>query len=349
MISKKQHIKSALWAFLCLGWLVAACNGKERRIVENTDTAPVITLKAPQFNEDSAYAFIEKQVSFGPRVPNTQAHRQTGAYLITTLKKYGADVMVQDFVAEAYDGTKLQSRNIIGSYFPDAPKRILLAAHWDSRHVADKDTVNQKKPIDGANDGASGVGVLLEIARILQADSTKPNIGVDIIFFDSEDYGIPENAKTSDYPGLDTNKQYYCLGSQYWSKNKHKPGYSAYYGMLLDMVGGKNARFAKEGTSMEYAASIVRKVWNIGQALGFGQYFVEQNSPGITDDHVFVNRDAKIPMIDIIEYDASGNDYFGPYHHTHRDNMQIIDKNTLKAVGQTVLQTVYEEGRGPAV
>jgi hypothetical protein len=322
---------------------------KKTVVHQKRPARPVISVIAPAFNADSAYYFVEKQVEFGPRVPNTQSHRQCGNYLINTLKSYGAEVTVQEFVAEAYNGTKLQSRNIIASYFPQATKRILLAAHWDTRHVADKDAVDQNKPIDGANDGGSGVGVLLEIARVLQADTLKPNVGVDIILFDSEDYGEPETAKPEDLPNRGSNKVYWCLGSQYWAANKHKPNYSAYYGILLDMVGAKGSTFAKEGTSRENAPSIVEKVWNIAQALGHGGIFINQDSPAITDDHVFVNRIAKINMIDIIDYHSSGDDYFGPYHHTHADNMLIIDKATLKAVGQTVLQTLYEEGNNEAI
>lgn len=335
-------MKQLTWAVF---WLIlfTACEGKKSQRVETKDT-PVLTVKSPAFNADSAYFFIAKQVGFGPRVPNSAAHRQCGDYLISTLKQYGADVTVQEFVAQAYNGTRLQSRNLVGSFFPEAPKRILLAAHWDTRHVADQDTARQNQPIDGANDGASGVGVLLEIARMLQADSAKPGVGVDIIFFDSEDYGEPENARAEDSPKQNENQIYWCLGSQYWAKNKHKPGYSAYYGILLDMVGAKGSTFAKEGASVQYAGSIVNRVWNIAQALGYGGLFVEQNSPSIIDDHIFVNRDAKIPMIDIIDHETTGQDYFGPYWHTHRDDMDIIDKPTLKAVGQTVVQTLYEEG-----
>jgi hypothetical protein len=329
-------------------FLITACQEKKQSVQQIEDNTPVITIKAPEFNADSAYVYVEKQVSFGPRVPNTQAHRQAGDYLITILKKYGAEVTVQDFVAEAYTGAKLQSRNIIAAFNPQETKRILLAAHWDSRHMADKDTIRPMQPIDGANDGASGVGVLLEVARILQQDSAGPNVGVDIILFDSEDYGEPENIKQGDYPNRKPNQIYWCLGSQYWVKNKHKPNYSAYFGILLDMVGAKDAKFAREGHSIEYASSVVQRVWNIGQALGYGNFFINQNMGGITDDHYFVNRDARIPMIDIIEYEPAGRDEFGHYHHTHRDNMQVIDKATLKAVGQTVLQAVYEEGK-PAV
>lgn len=340
--------RNILSVFLINFALLNACQEKKQAVVQAEENTPIITAKAPDFNADSAYTFVEKQVSFGPRVPNTPSHRQAGEYLINKLKSYGAEVTVQDFVAEAYTGTKLQSRNIIAAFYPQHTKRILLGAHWDSRHLADKDSINPTLPIDGANDGGSGVGVLLEIARILQQDSLGPGVGVDIILFDSEDYGEPENLKQGDYPNRKPNQIYWCLGSQYWAKNKHKANYSAYFGILLDMVGAKNAKFAREGHSVEYAASIVQRVWNIGQALGFGNNFIDQNTGGITDDHYFVNRDARIPMIDIIEYEPAGRDEFGHYHHTHRDNMNIIDKTTLKAVGQTVLQAVYEEGK-PAV
>ncbi len=308
-----------------------------------TETTPesVITAKSPEFSGDSAYFFVEKQVGFGPRVPNSPAHRQCGDYLIATLKKYGAEVTVQEFSATAYDKTKLAARNIIASFNAKATKRILLASHWDTRHVADKDSVRTKQPIDGANDGASGVGILLEIARVLSTATAKPTVGVDLILFDVEDYGIPEFEDRNKYMSAESNVEYYCLGSQHWGKNLHKPGYSAYFGILLDMVGGKNAVFNKEGSSMRYAAGIVDKVWGIGQALGYGQYFRSNQAPEIIDDHVYINEYARIPTIDIIDFSTEGE--FGKYHHTHADNLQIIDKNTLKAVGQTVLQVLYQE------
>lgn len=301
----------------------------------------VITAKAPAFSGDSAYAFVARQVAFGPRVPNSAAHRKCGDYLVATLKKYGGEVTVQEFAATAYNGTRLQARNIIAAFNPEATKRILLAAHWDTRHVADKDSSRTKQPIDGANDGASGVGVLLEVARIVSSGNPKPAVGVDIILFDVEDYGIPEFDDRSKYTNPENNAEFYCLGSQHWGKNRHKPGYSAYYGILLDMVGAKNATFFREQSSLEYASGIVDKVWNVAQALGYGQYFRNEQSAPITDDHTFVNTYAKIPMIDVIDFTPQGT--FGHYHHTHKDNMDIIDRNTLKAVGQTVTQVVWQE------
>ena len=337
-------MKNISWASLLLLLPLALGCGCDRKSSGGNGetgkpTTPPVTVQAPAFSGDSAYYFVDKQVSFGPRVPNSAGHRQCGDYLVATLKKYGAEVTVQSFVADAYNGTKLQSRNIIGSYLPNATKRILLAAHWDTRHVADKDSVRRDEPILGASDGASGVGVLLEVARILGADSSRAPVGVDIIFFDAEDYGIPD-AERANYPN---DKEFYCLGSQYWGRNLHKPGYSAYYGILLDMVGAKNATFFKEGLSMQYAGGVVNKVWDIANYLQFGQYFLADVSNQVgTDDHVFINTLARIPTIDII--DTKPQTGFSTYHHTHRDDMSIIDRNVLKAVGQTVLQTVYQEG-----
>ncbi|MDX2197098.1 MAG: M28 family peptidase [Cytophagales bacterium] len=299
--------------------------------------AIVTQAKAPAFNADSAYSYIYTQVTFTPRVPNTPAHQKCGDYLIAMLDKYGCKVYVQSYTIQAYDGKILKLRNIIGAINTDVPKRIILASHWDSRPFADQEPENKNIPIDGANDGASGVGVLLEIARSIQASDIKPTVGIDIILFDGEDYGQP------DFSPHIRKEDTWCLGSQYWAQNRHIPGYTAYCGILLDMVGAQNSHFYMEGTSMTYAPDLVRKVWNTAISIGYAQYFVLQISDGIIDDHYYINKMAKIPMIDIIDHDQTGGQYFGSYWHTLRDNMQIIDRNTLKAVGQTLLQTVYQE------
>ncbi|PWK23020.1 peptidase M28-like protein [Arcicella aurantiaca] len=308
----------------------------------STESAPVedvaITLNpAPDFKADSAFAYVKAQVDFGPRVPNTKAHKACGDYLVAKLKQFGCEVISQDFVATKYDGTKMNARNIIGSINPSAPKRILLTAHWDSRSVADKDTKDKNSPIDGANDGGSGVGVLLELARTIQQATQKPNVGVDIIFFDVEDHGEPEDYKGEHKP------ESWGLGSQYWAAHKHKENYTAYYGILLDMVGGKGAVFPHEGTSMQYAPMIVRNIWDIASRLGYSTTFIDADGGGLTDDHTAVNDVGKIQMIDIVELHPNSPETFWKYHHTHGDNLSNIDKNTLKAVGQTVLSTLYQE------
>ena len=295
-------------------------------------------VQIPTFSADSAYAFIAQQVSFGPRVPNSEAHLATADFLVSKLESYGADVQRQEFEAEAFDETALQLQNIVASFNPEKRKRILLAAHWDTRPFADKDSERSQEPIDGANDGGSGVGVLLEIARLMQIQT--PEVGVDIIFFDGEDYGEPEGYDKS---SESSNQVWWCLGSQHWSENKHKKNYMAYYGILLDMVGAENAKFYREGVSMRAAPSIVKKVWARAHELGHGQYFIYQDSPEIVDDHIYVNYNAKIPMIDIVEYKPGTQGYFADYHHTHQDNMDIISKETLKAVGETVVNTIYLE------
>ncbi|WP_242916112.1 M28 family peptidase [Pontibacter liquoris] len=315
----------------------SATNGGSQQVASTEEAKPAV--KAPAFNADSAYKFVAKQVAFGPRVPNTPAAQQTGDWIISKLKEYGAEVKVQSFQMRAFDGKMLNLRNIIASYNPQTANRVLLAAHWDTRPFADKDSSNQDKPIDGANDGGSGVGVLLEMARTIHTAQQKPAVGVDMIFFDGEDYGQPDNS------GIPYKEDTWCLGAQYWSKNKHVPNYKANYGILLDMVGAENAKFAREGTSMQHAKGIVDKVWKAANHIGYSDYFKYENAPAITDDHSYVNNWANIRMIDVIEYNmgAPDGDYFGPYHHRHTDNMDVISPRTLKAVGQTMLHVVYNE------
>lgn len=317
---------------ICLLGLIA-CEEEIKKKPENkTEIQSRPKVVRPDFNADSAYAFIQKQVDFGPRVPNTEAHVKAGNYLSAKLASYGMKVTEQEAEVIAFNGTKLRIKNIVGALKPELNNRVLLFAHWDSRPFADQDDERQNEPIMAANDGASGVGVLLEIARQLQIN--KPSIGIDIIFFDAEDY--------VDGTG---GSEYYCLGSQYWGKNPHKMGYSANYGILLDMVGGKGALFPRESNSMDFAAAYVQNVWNIAKDLGHDSYFIPQTIPYVSvDDHVYVSKLAKIPSLDIIQYDPSTRG-FAPHWHTHDDNMEVIGKETLQAVGETVLATIMMEGK----
>jgi hypothetical protein len=289
----------------------------------------------PDFNADTAYAFIAKQVSFGPRIPGTSAHATCAHWLEEKLRSYCKDVVLQDLQVEIYNGEKLPCKNLIASFNPQAEKRILLCAHWDTRPWSDRDSIDKKKQFDGADDGGSGVGVLLEIAR--QLSNLKTNAGIDIALFDVEDYGPPS------WEPLNEDVDGYGIGTQHWANNPHHPQYRAYYGILLDMVGAKNATFLQEGTSMQYAPSVVRKVWGTANTLGYGNYFINEKANAVTDDHTYVNTINGTPCIDIINLNASAPNAFARHWHTQQDNMNVIDKNTLKAVGQTLLQVIYTE------
>jgi len=328
-------MKNKLNLLICLISINWSCNNSNTSVDEVVIEEPKKNINVPVFNADSAYLYVYKQVSFGPRIPGTDPHRQTGDYLVNKLKEYGAEITEQVFEANIFDRSKVELRNIIGSFFPDKSKRILLAAHWDTRPFADKDKDRPDDPFDGANDGGSGVGILLEIARILSI-SSPPEVGIDIVLFDGEDWGSSSIAPEQ---GLES---WWCLGSQYWSKNKHKRGYTAYYGILLDMVGARDSQFHIEGYSQKYAPKIVKKVWDQGNSLGYSQFFIYKEQSSITDDHQFVNELGKIPMINIVHFDPELG-YFGDYHHSHKDNMEIIDKVTLKAVGSTLLHVIYFE------
>lgn len=331
---RKLFIVSTL--LLTLTGIVSCGSSKKTDDVQATEKKVII--KAPAFNADSAYAYIQAQADFGPRVPNTQAHRDCGEYLAKQLEAFGAKVYNQYADLTAWDGTVLKARNIIGSYKPESKKRILLCAHWDSRPYADADPdpKNHRKHILGVNDGASGVGVLLEIAR--QIKQQAPAVGIDIIFFDAEDYGIPEFHQGA------YKQDTWCLGSQYWARTPHVQGYFARYGILLDMVGGKGATFYIEPYSNRTARSETKKIWKKAHELGYGTFFVQQEGAEVIDDHVYVHSIGRIPCVDIINYDTtSESSSFGPYWHTINDTMENIDRNTLKAVGQTVMDVIYNE------
>jgi hypothetical protein len=290
---------------------------------------------SPEFDAASAYGFVKKQVEFGPRVPGTPAHAACADWLVKTLRQWTPDVVVQEFKAKAYDGRPLEGKNIVASFDKDKADRILLCAHWDSRPFADHDPdpANHFKPVMGANDGASGVGVLLEIARCLSVK--RPALGVDILFLDLEDFG--EHRNWSGY-----SQDSWALGSQHWAKNPHRPGYKARFGILLDMVGGAGAVFPREGTSLYYAPAVVRKIWDAARGLGLGRYFVETESDPLIDDHVYINRFARIPTADIIDYDSRRGGFPASWH-TIGDTLDKIDRDILAAVGRTVLVVVHQE------
>ena len=324
--------------FIALVFFLSSCggDGAEKPKTQSTSSKP--SVQVPVFNADSAYAYVKQQVEFGPRVPNTAAHQQCGDWFVNRLSEWADTVMVQSFQVRAFDGKMLNGRNIVAAFHPELGNRIMLFAHWDTRPFADMDDADKNKPIQGANDGGSGVGVLMEVAR--QINLNDPGIGIDIILFDVEDYGQPDD---SPLPRMEDS---YCLGSQYWSNTPHVRNYTAQYGILLDMVGGRQLRFTQEGTSMQYAPYVVDKVWKVAAATGFGEYFLFERTKPIIDDHYYVNRIARIPSIDLIHYDHSTDSKFWKHWHTQDDSMENIDANSLRVSGQVLLELLYREAAG---
>lgn len=333
---------------ICFLLVLAACGNDSATdsATENEDTpAATEAVAVPRFDRDSAYQYIAEQLEFGPRVVNSEGHQQMKEWLVAKMRDFGATVIEQNFEAKAYTGITLNGTNIIAQYNPGASNRILLAAHWDTRPFADSpiNTERRDEPILGADDGASGVAVLMEVAR--QLGETPIDLGVDIVFFDAEDYGESKEEYANEAE-QQASVFSYGLGAQHWSRNKHT-GSSFRYGILLDMVGARNAYFPKEEYSRYFAADVVDKVWKLAQSMGYGNYFADAESGGVTDDHFFVNTIAGIPMIDIINLPPdSANKSFADHWHTHNDNLDVIDKRTLRAVGQVVLAVLYREYNG---
>lgn len=315
-----------------------SCGNSGSTNLPSADEVVVEQIKAPTFSGDSAYAYTKAQCDFGPRVPNSTAHDRCGDWLVQKFTDLGATVTEQKDNVKGWDGTLLKMRNIVASYKPESGKRVLICAHWDSRPWADNDPdpKNHHTPIDGADDGASGVGIMVELAR--QFQQQLPEIGVDLICFDMEDYGTPEWSEAEHQD--DT----WCLGSQYWARNPHVSGYNARYGILLDMVGNPNSVFYQEYFSLRHAKSIVKKVWNKANDMGLGSRFLKRDGGAITDDHIPINEIAKIPCIDIIPmYPDCKESSFGPTWHTLSDNITNIDPSTLGMVGQVLMEVIYNE------
>lgn len=320
-----------LYAVFFFFLVLISCNDQPK--VKDSDSTqssdvPVKPVVNAQFSEDSAYEYVKKQVDFGPRVPGTKTYYECYRFLVAKLQSLADTIYLQNSTAITYDRKSIPVQNIIAVFNPNASKRILLSAHWDTRPYADQDDKDRDKPILGANDGASGVGVLLEIASQLKKE--RIDIGIDIILFDAEDWG--------DNSGNVENS--FCLGSQYWGSNPHVKGYSADFGILLDMVGAPGALFGFESYSVLRASNYVSLVWNTAITLGYGNYFKNFDRGAVIDDHFYVMKATNIPMLDIIDTDPSTESRFGKYWHTHDDNMDAIDKKTLKAVGHTLMHVI---------
>lgn len=316
-------------------FVITACGGKQR--VVSTDEDPIMV--GPVFNEDSALAFCAEQCNFGPRTMNSEAHEKCGEWIVDKFKQYGCDVRQMKADLKGWDGTTLHATNIIASINKAAKRKIIICAHWDCRPWADNDpdSTNWHKPVMAANDAASGVAVMLELARVIQNDSVKLPYDIVFVCFDAEDYGAPQ------WSGIEDEKSW-ALGAQYFAENLPEievEGGKYECGILLDMVGGQGAHFYQEGLSKYYAKKILEEVWQAAEDAGYSSFFLNSDGANVTDDHKPLN-DVGIPTIDIIPYypdcPQSG---FGPTWHTVNDDMQHLDKATLKAVGQTIVQYLY--------
>ncbi|MDE6480895.1 MAG: M28 family peptidase [Muribaculaceae bacterium] len=334
-MSKSGILKSAATTAISLALLMSCGAGKKTSVEEDNDDAASREQTATLFSADSAYSYVARQVEFGPRVPGTDAHRLCGEWLADKLNSFGADVIEQKASLTAFDGTVIPMRNIFARINPNAQDRVLLLAHWDSRPWADHDPDETKRsiPVDGANDGASGVGVLLELARILSADNNAP--GVDILLCDAEDWGEESNDES------------WALGARYFAENLPVKGYAPSAAILLDMVGAPDATFMREYFSQLANPALADEIWAIAHRLGYGNLFINRMGSAVNDDHVELIK-AGIPAIDIIDYREGSGFYSG--WHTTSDNMDAISKETLGAVGNILeiyllknqLQTINE-------
>lgn len=325
-------MKKPLFVLLLFALALISCSNKKPVVVER-----------PAFVADSAYQFISRQLRFGPRVPNSKAHTDCAVFLLQQLRNYGAEVELQKGTMLDYSGRPQPIFNIIGHFYTDDIRdrsRILLAAHYDTRPWCDEEEEYENRflNVPGANDGASGVGVLLEVARQLgkQLEDSTLATPVDIIFFDCEDMGTPQF-----YTGVERENTW-CLGSQLWATEYagNSPHANYRFGILLDMVGAPDASFPREMYSTQYAESYVETVWRAASALGYGRYFINQQAYPIVDDHYYINTIAGIPCIDIIHYDVRNATGFPSWWHTRQDDMRNISTATLQAVGETVLSVL---------
>lgn len=342
-------MKVRLWIAVWLAATMMACAGKAQEGSDangsgasgaeaSTSAAEVSGAfeGAPVADADTLYAKVKTQVDFGPRTPGSKGHAACAAWIAEQLRSHGIDsISIGNQKVTTAAGLIIPARNIFASIRPEAPERIILLAHYDTRPMADQepDKALRTKPIDGANDGASGVAVLLECARLLAAEGALPDDrGIDLLFTDVEDSGDSEAA----------GEESWCLGSRQWAENMpYKAGKRPVYGILLDMVGGRGARFHREYFSNRYAPTVVNRVWAVARQSGFEDRFPNEPGGAIVDDHVPLNE-AGIPTVDIIESVNSETGSFNPTWHTLSDNLEAIDAETLRIVTQTVLNTITQ-------
>jgi hypothetical protein len=270
-----------------------------------------------EFKADAAFKYIHAQMAFGPRIPNTDGHHKTGDWILERLKQTADSVEVQNFEHVTVAGQTLKLRNLVGHFRPDQPDRVLFLAHWDTRPKADKspNLADQQKPVPGANDGASGVALLLGVADALKLKA--PNVGVDLLFVDGEDYGDFSAGKDQDV----------LLGSRYYAA--HLPAVKPLFAVLFDMVADADLQIFQEEYSVANAPEVVQRVWTRADELGFGKIFRPTVGYALVDDHVPLQK-AGIRAIDVIDFDF-------PAHHTTEDTEDKVSAKSLGIVGEVAL------------
>ncbi len=282
--------------------------------------------RRPEFDGAKAFEMLKRQCEFGPRPSGSEAARKTRAFLLAELSRYADQVETQEFTYRdrVYSNREISLSNIIGIFNPEAKRRVLLCAHWDTRPVADMeiDADKRRRPILGANDGASGVAVLLELARLFKQQ--KPQIGVVMVFLDGEDYGDWDRME-----GV-------LLGAKHFARNMKK--YRLEYGILLDMIGDKNLQVYREVNSERYAPRVNDRVFRIARELGFEKNVIDQLKTEVIDDHIPINE-AGLPTIDLIDFDYA-------YWHTLEDTVDKCSPQSLAIIGSLVAETVYREKDG---
>jgi len=331
---------AALVSFLLVFFLNSRSH--KPRTYQLTEADTIALTPAPVFNPDSAMAYVQAQCDFGPRTPNSQAHEQCADWIVAKFTAFGASVEEQRTTLKGYDGTEYACRNITAHVNPELADRVVFGAHYDSRLWADNDPdpANHRKPVMAANDGASGVAVMLEMARAIS--SMPLSVGVDFVCFDLEDQGTPQWAH-DDATDEENEGGFWCLGSQFWAEQAVAAGYQPRYGIVLDMVGGKDASFAMEGYSKQVAVTLVDMVWHLAIQLGYDRFFPLREGGYLTDDHIPLNVTAHIPTIDIVPYCTDARSNFGDTWHTVNDTPENIDPAAMQAVGQTLLQLLYND------
>jgi len=299
----------------------ATCGGVDGEAERGS--AASATANQPRFDGSAAYALIERQVDFGPRVPGTAGHGAMAEWVETYLSERADTLIVQRFDHVSVAGETLPLVNFLARFRPGEGPALLLLAHWDTRPVSDNasDAEERSLPVPGANDGASGIAVLLQLAEMFSR--TPPPRSVDILLVDGEDYG--------DFAvGKDV-----FLGSRYFAANLPE-GYSAEFGILLDMIGDRNLEIYVEGNSNRLAPEVVDRVWNVAARMGFSDTFHRQGRHTVNDDHIPLNE-AGIPTINVIDFDY-------PYWHTPHDTPDKVSASSLGIVGAVISRLVYAGG-----